>query len=121
MLDSPFSTTKQLDSVRKILGMLADRANLRISVRLWDGTMVPLGKDVDTPYFISIASPGVLGAILRRPSAERLLRLYATGHIDFHGGNLIEIGDVFLRFTQHAEDYQLDDDTAVQKTKTPVH
>jgi cyclopropane-fatty-acyl-phospholipid synthase len=56
--------------------------------------MVPLGKDVDTPYFISIAGPGVLGAILRRPSAERLLRLYATGQIDFHGGNLIEFFDV---------------------------
>ena len=31
----------------------------------------------------------------------------------------IEIGDIFLRFTQHSEDYQLSDDTAIQITKNP--
>lgn len=36
-------------------------------------------------------------------------------------GDIIEIGDIFLRFTQHAEDYLLDDDTAIQITKTPAH
>ncbi len=36
-------------------------------------------------------------------------------------GDIIEIGDICLRFTQHAEDYQLNDDTAIQKTKMPAH
>lgn len=36
-------------------------------------------------------------------------------------GDIIEIGDIFLRFTQFSEDYGLDDDTAMQVTKTPVH
>ncbi len=36
-------------------------------------------------------------------------------------GDIIEIGDIYLRFTQLAEDYQLDDDTAVQKTRIPTH
>ena len=36
-------------------------------------------------------------------------------------GDMIEIGDIFLRFTHHAEDYLLDDDTAIQITKTPAH
>ena len=35
--------------------------------------------------------------------------------------DIIEIGDIFLRFTQHPEDYQLEEDTAIQITKTPVH
>jgi len=34
-------------------------------------------------------------------------------------GDIIEIGDIFLRFTQHSEDYQLSDDTAIQITKNP--
>lgn len=36
-------------------------------------------------------------------------------------GDIIEIGDIFLRFTQFSEDYSMDDDTAMQITKTPVH
>jgi pSer/pThr/pTyr-binding forkhead associated (FHA) protein len=36
-------------------------------------------------------------------------------------GDIIEIGKICLRFTQHSEDYQLNEDTAVQKTKAPAH
>jgi len=36
-------------------------------------------------------------------------------------GDMIEIGDIYLRFTQHSEDYPLNEDTAIQKTKMPVH
>ena len=35
-------------------------------------------------------------------------------------GDIIEIGDIYLRFTLHAEDYQLEDSTAIQKTKIPA-
>jgi hypothetical protein len=36
-------------------------------------------------------------------------------------GDVIEIGDIYLRFTQHAEDYRLEENTAIQKTKFPAH
>ena len=36
-------------------------------------------------------------------------------------GDIIEIGDIYLRFTQFSDDYPLEDDTAMQITKTPVH
>lgn len=35
-------------------------------------------------------------------------------------GDIIEIGDVYFRFTQFAEDYLSDDDTAIQITRTPA-
>ena len=38
-----------------------------------------------------------------------------------HEGDIIEIGDIFLRFSLYSADFQLDEDTAVQRTKTPVH
>ena len=38
-----------------------------------------------------------------------------------HEGDIIEIGDIFLRFTLHTEDYQLEEDTAIQITRTPAH
>ena len=34
-------------------------------------------------------------------------------------GDIIEIGDIFLRFTQHPSDYQLGEETAMQRTKAP--
>jgi cyclopropane-fatty-acyl-phospholipid synthase len=63
--------------------------NASFSVRLWDGSVIPLGRDVDERHVISISGPGVLGAILRRPTLETLLRHYASGHVDVHGGDLI--------------------------------
>jgi len=36
-------------------------------------------------------------------------------------GDMIEVGDIYLRFTQFSEDYATDDDTAMQVTRTPVH
>ena len=78
----------------EVLEKVADALDLNLTVQLWNGTKVPLGKNVASPYRITVSSPGVVGSILRRPTAENLTRLYATGHIDFHGGDLIEIGEV---------------------------
>ena len=36
-------------------------------------------------------------------------------------GDIIEIGDISLRFTYQSKDYSLNEDTAIQKTKSPVH
>ena len=36
-------------------------------------------------------------------------------------GDIIEIGDFYLRFTQHPSDFQLSEDTVVLKTRAPYH
>jgi hypothetical protein len=36
-------------------------------------------------------------------------------------GDIIEIGDISVRFTYQSKDYSLNEDTAIQKTKSPVH
>ena len=36
-------------------------------------------------------------------------------------GDIIEIGDFYLRFTQHPSDFQLSEDTVMLKTKAPFH
>jgi cyclopropane-fatty-acyl-phospholipid synthase len=67
---------------------LAEQVDTKISIRLWDGSEVPLGRNVEPGLCISLSSPGVIGAFLRRPTPENLLRQYAQGHIDFHGADL---------------------------------
>ncbi len=34
-------------------------------------------------------------------------------------GDIIEISDIFLRFTEHPKDFQLGEDTAMLKTRAP--
>jgi len=80
-----FSQQKQLSSARQLFTQLAALLNRRISVKLWDGSLIPLGENSDPDYFISIAGPGVLGSLMRKPSYENLLLHYANGNIGVHG------------------------------------
>ena len=89
----PFSATTQLDSVKDVLHEVAERLNLNVTMRLWNGELVPLGKNTDGKYVLAISGPGVIGRMLRRPTLETLVRLYATGHIAFEGGDLMEFAD----------------------------
>lgn len=80
-----FSEQKQLDAARQLFTRLAAMLNRRISVQLWDGSLIPLGENSDPDFFISITGPGVLGSLMRRPSYEHLLFHYANGNINIHG------------------------------------
>jgi len=76
---------KQLKAVRAIAEHVAELIDVPASVRLWDGTDIPLGEGADGTYYFSINEPGVVGALLRRPTLENILVRYATGELDFHG------------------------------------
>lgn len=79
---------RQLSAAQNLIRQLAGQLNIRVSVRLWDGSMVPLGQNVDPSLFLSISGPGVVGSMLRWPTPDNLLRHYAHGHIDFHGADI---------------------------------
>jgi cyclopropane-fatty-acyl-phospholipid synthase len=85
-----FSAPKQVRAITELLHLLANALDVNASVRLWNGDLVPMGSRVDGKYTISLSSPGVIGALIRRPTLETLVRLYATGQIDFQGGDLID-------------------------------
>jgi cyclopropane-fatty-acyl-phospholipid synthase len=89
-MGNPFSAEKQLSSIKDVLNSVAEPLDMNVSIRLWDGDVVPLGKQVDGKFTIGLSGPGVIGSLLRRPTLETLVRLYATGHIEFEGGDLIE-------------------------------
>jgi len=87
----PSSTPqRQLDAARAVLARLAESLQARFSVELWDGSRVPLGPDVHPELRVAIKGPGVIGALLRWPTLDNLVRHYATGQIEVHGGDLIE-------------------------------
>jgi cyclopropane-fatty-acyl-phospholipid synthase len=84
--------SRQLEAARHLVSLLAAELDLDASVKLWDGSVLPLGSDVKGPFAISIAGPGVIGSLLRRPSLDNLIGHYIDKRIDFAGGTLIDFG-----------------------------
>jgi cyclopropane-fatty-acyl-phospholipid synthase len=54
---------------------------------------VPLGRSVTSSLALTIAGPGVVASMLRWPTLDRLVRLYAKGRIGLEGGTLIDLGE----------------------------
>ena len=83
------SEEKLLQCAKNLSPYFVEALDLRISVRLWDGSILPLGKNSDPNIYLSISDAGVFGSLLRRPSVENMLMHYARGQIDFHGADLL--------------------------------
>ena len=86
-------TERRLEAARQVFGHLARKVDVPFSVRLWDGTVIPLGREAASGPAIRVAGPEVLGALFRRPSFDNLFRRYASGEIDLDGGDLISFLD----------------------------
>lgn len=87
------SAVRQIEAATSILREFAQQVDSRISVQLWDGTLVPMGTDVEPGLAIWISGPGVIGSLLRRPTPDNLVRHYARGQIDFIGTDLYSFID----------------------------
>ncbi len=84
--------SKQIEAARALVRELAATLDLDASVRLWDGTRLPLGQNARGPFEISIAGPGVIGAMLRKPTLDTAIQQYVEKGIDFSGGTLVDFG-----------------------------
>ena len=82
---------RQIRRATELFEYLRGRLNTRVSIRLWDGSVIPLGDDPEPGLEVSIKSAGVISTLLRRPKPDTLLRLYARGAIDYHGTDLVSL------------------------------
>lgn len=80
---------RQIRQARSLFEFLRGRLQSPISVRLWDGSVIPLADTVEPGLEITIAGPGVIGTLLRRPTADTLLRMFARGGVDYSGADLV--------------------------------
>jgi len=83
---------KQLKAARALLTLVGEQLEVDMSVKLWDGSVVPLGDEVNSDLLIIIRHPGVITSLLRRPGLESVIRHYVKGMIDFEGGTIYDIG-----------------------------
>lgn len=84
---------RQLQVARELFAHVGELLDSRISVRLWDGTVVPLGREVEPGVEVSIRDPGTIASLLRRPTPDNLLRKFVRGDIDYHGADLCTLVD----------------------------
>ena len=83
---------RQLEAISGLVRDVAAKLDINAWVRLWDGSRLPLGSDPTGDLEISIAHPGVIGAILRKPTLDSILKQYIEKGIDFSGGTLVDLG-----------------------------
>ena len=83
--NSTLTGDRKAVTARRLFEYIGSVINSRFSVRLWDGSVVPMGEEVDPQFAISIEDPGVIGSLLRRPTAENLLLHYVKGRFEIHG------------------------------------
>ena len=88
---------RQIEAARQVFEHFAKILDAPFSLRLWDGTRIPLGRTGTNGPCVSIAGPWVLGALFRRPSLDHLFRRYVSGDIDIEGGDLIDFVDAARR------------------------
>ena len=85
----------------RIAAHLGSILDIPVSVRLWNGAEIPLGCTDSAGKVIIISGPGVLGALVRRPSLDTVFRLYAKGHIAYEGTTLVELMDLLRERLAH--------------------
>ncbi|HEB91820.1 MAG TPA: class I SAM-dependent methyltransferase [Deltaproteobacteria bacterium] len=69
------------------MSRLGEVLDLDLSVRLWDGSLVPLGRNVESPFEIVLSEAGILSSLIRRPTPENLVLHYAKGNLAIEGGS----------------------------------
>lgn len=84
---------RKLKAARRLAALVREQVDAHFSLRLWDGSLEPLGQSVKPGLALRITSPGVLPSILHRPSLDRLIRHYAKGRIDVEGGSLLDLAE----------------------------
>jgi cyclopropane-fatty-acyl-phospholipid synthase len=87
----PRRAERQLHGARRLLSHLADLLQADLSVRLWNGEIVPLGPKAGASPAIAIRSPRAVTRLVRRPAFSTLIELLAAGEIDLEGGTLLDV------------------------------
>ena len=82
---------RRMASLRRLAAHVAQVAPIDLSVRLWDGALVPLAPEARSDLVVSIATPAALTRLVRRPRLTTVVELIAEGAVDLEGGTLLDL------------------------------
>jgi cyclopropane-fatty-acyl-phospholipid synthase len=82
---------RQIAAARRVVAHLAETLDANLSVRLWNGERLPLGKSVADDLGFAINTPQALTRLVRKPKFSTLIELLADGGVEIEGGTLLDI------------------------------
>ncbi|TDR94592.1 SAM-dependent methyltransferase [Enterovirga rhinocerotis] len=81
----------RLEAFRALLTDLGQTLQADFSIRLWDGSHVPLGPGARDDLAIAINAPQAITRLLRRPRLATVIDLAAEGLLTLEGGTLFDL------------------------------
>ena len=81
---------RQVEGLRRVIEDVASSISADLSVRLWDGTIIPLGPNVRGDIAFVLRSPAAIRRLMLSPETETFLELFAAGELDVENGSLLE-------------------------------
>ncbi|MGA0545517.1 class I SAM-dependent methyltransferase [Brevundimonas sp. VNH65] len=80
-------------AARRIVAHVADLLQADLSLRLWNGEVLPLGPKARDDIQIVIARPSAVRRLLLKPGLMTFFELFATGDVRIEGGSPLEAAD----------------------------
>ncbi len=81
---------KQIEVLKEWIAEIAPQLNMDLSIKLWNGDILPLGKNAQKKILIAVNSPEVIRRLIFSPKLTTLFELYAEGLLDIEGGTPLE-------------------------------
>ncbi len=84
---------RRIEAARRIVAHVAEHLQADLSLRLWNGEVLPLGPGARDDIQITISGPAVVRRLLLRPGIMTLFELIASGDLGVEGGSPLEAAD----------------------------
>lgn len=84
---------RRIQAARTVIAHVAGHLRADLSVRLWDGQLLPLGPGARSDIQIVISGPAAIRRLLLKPGLMTLFELFATGDLAIEGGSPLEAAD----------------------------
>ena len=84
------TAANRLPGLRALAAHLASLLGADLSLRLWNGEVLPLGPNPTGDLVVAIRSPQALTRLVRKPNFVTLIELLAAGDVDLEGGTLLD-------------------------------
>ena len=84
---------RRIQAARAVIAHVAGLLQADLSVRLWDGQVLPLGSGARSDIQIAISGPAAIRRLLLKPGLMTLFELFASGDLAIEGGSPLEASD----------------------------
>ncbi|GLS21323.1 cyclopropane-fatty-acyl-phospholipid synthase [Labrys miyagiensis] len=86
---------RYIEVARRLITHLADQLQADFAVELWNGEVLPLGKDARTDLRLKIMNPEAITRLVRKAPLgkgfDQLIQLLADGSLRIEGGTLLDV------------------------------